>query len=91
MEEDPGKSCRNYPIPGFSSYAECDDEYMRARIKEAAPGMNLTPVWLTSNWFMCPICNTCVEYEFDIDVHIRFCVADKIDTHIKIGNQIEFV
>ena len=49
VEEDPGKSCRNYPIPGFSSYRECDDEYMRARIKEAAPGMNLTPVWLTDN------------------------------------------
>ena len=49
VEEDPGKSCRNYPIPGFSSYTECDDEYMRKTIKDAAPGMNLTPVWLTQN------------------------------------------
>ena len=49
VEEDPGKSCRNYPIPGFSSYTECDDEYMKKTIKDAAPGMNLTPVWLTQN------------------------------------------
>ena len=49
VEEDPGKSCRNYPIPGFSSYTECDDEFMRKTIKEAGPGLNLTPVWLTQN------------------------------------------
>ena len=47
VEEDPRKSCRNYPNAEFSSYAECDDQYMRERIDKAAPGLNLTPPWLT--------------------------------------------
>ena len=49
VEEDPRKSCRNYPNAEFSSYAECDDQYMRDRIDKVAPGLNLTPPWLTSD------------------------------------------
>ena len=47
VEEDPRKSCRNYPNAEFSSYAECDTQYMRDKINQAAPGLNLTPPWLT--------------------------------------------
>ena len=47
VEEDPRKSCKNYPNAEFSSYAECDNQYMRERIDEVAPGLNLTPPWLT--------------------------------------------
>ena len=45
VEEDPRKSCKNYPNAEFSSYAECDDQYMREKIDQVAPG--LTPPWLT--------------------------------------------
>ena len=45
VEEDPRKSCRNYPNVEFPSYAECDDQYMREKIDQVAPG--LTPPWLT--------------------------------------------
>ena len=38
VEDGPGNNCRNYPTPGFSSYTEYDDEYMRPRI---TPGMSL--------------------------------------------------
>ena len=47
VEEDPRKSCKNYPNAEFSSYAECDNQYMREKIDEVAPGLNLTPPWLT--------------------------------------------
>ena len=47
VEEDPRKTCRNYPNTEFQSYAECDDQYMRDKIEEVAPGLNLTPPWLT--------------------------------------------
>ena len=43
VEEDPRKSCRNYPNAEFSSFAECDDQYMRERIDQVAP--NLTPAF----------------------------------------------
>ena len=49
VEEDPRKTCCNYPNAEFSSYAECDDQYMRERIDQAAPGLNLTPPWLTKD------------------------------------------
>ena len=49
VEEDPRKTCRNYPNAEFSSYAECDDQYMRDRIDQAAPGVNITPPWLTKD------------------------------------------
>ena len=49
VEEDPRKNCLNYPTTEFSSYAECDNQYMRDRIDKVAPGLNLTPPWLTSD------------------------------------------
>ena len=49
VEEDPRKSCRNYPNAEFSSFAECDNQYMRDRIDQVAPGLNLTPPWLTND------------------------------------------
>ena len=47
VEEDPRKTCLNYPNAEFSSYAECDQQYMRDRIDKVAPRLNLTPPWLT--------------------------------------------
>ena len=47
VEEDPRKSCRNYPNEEFSSFAECDDQYMKNRVGQVAP--NLTPPWLTKD------------------------------------------
>ena len=47
VEEDPRKSCRNYPNEEFSSFAECDDQYMKNRVGQVAP--NLTPAWLTKD------------------------------------------
>ena len=49
VEEDPRKTCRNYPNAQFSSYSECDDQFMRNKIDKAAPGLNLTPLWLTKD------------------------------------------
>ena len=49
VEEDPRKTCRIYPNAEFSSYAECDDQFMRDRIDQVAPGMNITPPWLTKD------------------------------------------
>ena len=43
------QTCRNYPTSEFASYTECDDEYVRRRINQLAPGLNLTPVWMTDN------------------------------------------
>ena len=47
VEEDPGKRCKNYPNPDFASFKECDDQYMRDKINEVAPG--LTPPWLADD------------------------------------------
>ena len=47
VEQDPRKTCKNYPTEKFSSYAECDTKFMRDTVEEAAPGLNLTPPWLT--------------------------------------------
>ena len=49
VEEDPKNACRNYPNLEFSSYGDCDDDYMRKRIEAVAPGLNLTPPWLTDD------------------------------------------
>ena len=40
---------RLYPNGEFSSFAECDNQYMRDRIDQVAPGLNLTPPWLTKD------------------------------------------
>ena len=43
------KKCRPYPNYDFESYKQCDTEYMRARIDELAPDLNLTPPWITDD------------------------------------------
>ena len=48
-EKDPIQSCKNYPTTEFDSYTECDDHYTRKKIEQIAPGLNLTPVWMTNN------------------------------------------
>ena len=49
VEGDPRKTCRVYPDGKFASYAECDKNFMKEKIEEAAPGLNLTPPWLNQN------------------------------------------
>ena len=52
VEEDPSQTCRDYPTSEFSSYMDCDDHFMRRKIDEVAPGLNLTPVWFTDDFDM---------------------------------------
>ena len=40
----------NYPTFEFASYTECDDYYVRKRIDQIAPGLNLTPPWTTDDF-----------------------------------------
>ena len=47
IEGEPGTNCRNYPNSEFNSYQECDNKYMRRKVDYVAPGLNLTPVWMT--------------------------------------------
>ena len=49
IEGEPGTTCRNYPNSDFQSYRECDDKYMRTKVDEVAPGLNLMPVWMTED------------------------------------------
>ena len=49
IEGDPGQTCRNYPNTEFASYSECDDKYVRKKIEEIAPGLNLTPIWMSDD------------------------------------------
>ena len=49
VEGDPGRTCRNYPNSEFETYMECDDKYMRDRVENIAPGLNLMPVWMTND------------------------------------------
>ena len=49
IEGEPGTTCRNYPSSDFLSYRDCDDHYMRRRVDSFAPGLNLTPVWMTDD------------------------------------------
>ena len=49
VEEDPSKTCRNYPNANFASYKDCDDQFMRDKLEEVAPGMDLTPPWLADS------------------------------------------
>ena len=49
VEEDPSRSCRNYPNLDFESYTDCDDKYVKERFKSFFPGLNLTSPWLTDN------------------------------------------
>ena len=43
------KNCRPYPNADFASYKECDSEYMRVRINNLAPDLDLTPPWITDD------------------------------------------
>ena len=45
----PDNRCRPYPNADFASYKDCDSEYMRLRIDALAPGLELTPPWITDD------------------------------------------
>ena len=49
VEEDRTKNCRKYPNLDFTSYKDCDFEYMKSIVKENSAGMNLIPPWLTDD------------------------------------------
>ena len=49
VEEDPSKTCRNYPNANYASYKDCDDQFMRDKLEEVAPGLDLTPPWLADD------------------------------------------
>ena len=49
VEEDRTKNCRNYPNQDFVSYKECDFQYMKKRVKEMTPKLDLMPPWLTDD------------------------------------------
>lgn len=44
VEEDPANTCQNYPTSDFTSYAQCDDAFMRELIPDI-----ITPIWLAGN------------------------------------------
>ena len=43
------QNCRQYPNADFLSYKDCDSEYMRVRINDLAPDLDLTPPWITDD------------------------------------------
>ena len=47
IESEPGNTCRNYPNSDFESYRECDQQFMKTRVEEIAPG--LVPLWMTED------------------------------------------
>ena len=49
VEEDRTKNCQNYPNEDFVSYKECDFQYMKNRVKELTPKLDLIPPWLTDD------------------------------------------
>ena len=49
VEEDPRQTCLNYPNDNFASYKDCDDQFMRDKLEEVAPGLDLTPTWLADD------------------------------------------
>ena len=44
VEEDESKECKNYPNSDYSSYNDCDQEYIRRKIS-AFIGPSFTPLW----------------------------------------------
>ena len=67
VEEDRSKNCRNYPNLDFHSYKDCDFQFMKNKVKEIAPGMNLMPAWLTDdldNVTTKPVGFTSASYSF---------------------------
>ena len=49
VEEDGTKNCRNYPNQDFVSFKECDFQYMKNKVKEVAPKLDLLPPWLADD------------------------------------------
>ena len=45
-EEDEAKPCRNYPTQKFKSFGECDNKYIRSKLKDI---FNMTPFWIEDN------------------------------------------
>jgi hypothetical protein len=50
VEEDPTKTCENYPNSYHASYRDCDHQWMKNTVASEAPG--LVPVWLAENLTM---------------------------------------
>ena len=48
LEDDPSKACRNYPNPEYTSYRECDDQFMKDFVATFDPP-GIVPVWLTDD------------------------------------------
>ena len=42
LETDKGKNCKNYPNENFSSYRECDEDYV---YNEVVKNYNMMPFW----------------------------------------------
>ena len=42
LETDKGKNCKNYPNKNFSSYRECDENYV---YNEVVKNYNMMPFW----------------------------------------------
>ena len=42
LEEDEGKNCRNYPNKNFTSYRECDENFVYNEVKN---NYNMMPFW----------------------------------------------
>jgi hypothetical protein len=47
VEEDPAKSCRNYPNHDFASYRDCDNQWLKHVLASRAPGF--VPVWIAGD------------------------------------------
>ena len=57
LESDEGKHCRNYPNENFSSYRECDENFV---YNEVVNNYNIMPFWaaksideITENMYVC--------------------------------------
>ena len=48
VDEDPTNICLNYPTELFTSYNECDKNYVRKTLKESF-GPDFVPIWATNN------------------------------------------
>jgi hypothetical protein len=48
VEADPNKNCRKYPNSDFTSYRDCDDQYMKDYVASKNP--NLVPIWLAEDF-----------------------------------------
>ena len=49
FEAKANQNCRPYPNADFVSYKDCDSEYMRVRINDLAPDLDLIPPWITDD------------------------------------------